>query len=83
ALARAQGVTEFARTNYVVVFRTVGGQQYAALYDLRAIRGGAYVDPEIYANDVVLVNESRGRRVFQSLVATSPLLSAPLIALLN
>lgn len=83
AVARAQGVTEFANTNYVVVFRTVGGRQYAALYDLRAVRSGAYADPEIYANDVVLVNESRGRRLFQLVIATSPLLSAPLIALLN
>lgn len=83
AVARAQGVTEFANTNYVVVFRTVSGRQYAALYDLRAVRSGAYADPEIYANDVVLVNESRGRRLFQLVIATSPLLSAPLIALLN
>lgn len=83
AVARAQGVTEFANTNYVVVFRTVGGRQYAALHDLRAVRAGVYPDPEIYANDVVLVNESQGRRLFQLVIATSPLLSAPLIALLN
>ena len=34
----AKGMTEFARQQHVVVFRTVGEQHMAALYDLRAIR---------------------------------------------
>lgn len=83
AIARASGVTEFARDNYVVVFREVDGKKYAALYDLNAIRQGMYEDPEIYANDVVMVDESRARRIFKDLLAVSPLLTAPVIALLQ
>lgn len=83
AIARAQGVTEFASQNHVVVFRTVDNQQMAALYDLRAIRQGMYADPEVYSNDVILVGESQSRRIFQNIIQSSGLISAPLIALLS
>lgn len=83
AIARAEGTTEFARENYVVVFRRVNGKDMAALYDLRAIRAGMYPDPEIYANDVVEIGESGARRVFRDVVALSPILAAPLLAILQ
>lgn len=83
ALARAQGVTEFAKTNYVVVYRTVDGRKYAGLYDLRAIREGIYADPEILPDDVVVVGESRARRVFRDVLAASGLITAPLFILLQ
>lgn len=83
AIARAQGVTEFARENQVVVFRKVNNRDMAALYDLRAIRQGSYADPEIYANDVVLVGNSQARRVFKDVLQASGLLTAPLIAILQ
>jgi polysaccharide export outer membrane protein len=83
AIARAKGLTEFARANHVVVFRQVGGQQMAALYDLRAIRQGLYDDPEVFANDVVTVGESRARRIFRDVIQSGGLLTAPIIALLQ
>jgi polysaccharide biosynthesis/export protein len=83
AIARARGTTEFARRSHVVVFRTVAGQPMAALYDLRAIQQGAYDDPEIYANDVIVVSEDRARRLFRDLVQGSALITAPVIALLQ
>lgn len=83
AVASAEGITEFANQNYVIIFRQVDGKQMAGLYDLRAIRQGMYADPEVYANDVVTVGESGGRRVFQSVIQGSALLTAPLVAILN
>lgn len=83
AIARGGGVTEFAQTNHVVVFRRVNEQDMAALYDLRAIRLGMYPDPEIYANDIVLVGESQSKRLFQNLMQASGILTAPLIALVQ
>jgi polysaccharide biosynthesis/export protein len=83
AIARAQGVTEFARENHVVVFRRVDNRNMAALYDLRAIRQGLYPDPEIYANDIVLVGESHARRVFRDFLQASGFLAAPLVTLLQ
>jgi polysaccharide export outer membrane protein len=83
ALARAEGTTEFAEENHVVVFRRVNNRDMAALYDVRAIRQGMYPDPEIYANDVIQVGDSPSRRIFRDLVSVSPILSAPLLAILN
>lgn len=83
AIARAEGTTEFARENYIVIMRAVNGRQMAALYDLRGIRQGMYADPEIYANDVIIVGESGARRIFRDIVAVAPLLAAPLVAILN
>lgn len=83
AVARAEGTTDFANTSYVVVFRRVGGQDMAALYDIRAIRQGIYPDPEVYANDVISVGESNGRRVFQAVIQGGALLTAPVVALIS
>lgn len=83
AIAVAKGATEYAATNYVVVFRRVNNQDMAALYDLRAIRQGMYADPEVYANDVIYVGESGRARTFQAIIQGSALLSVPLIALLQ
>jgi polysaccharide export outer membrane protein len=83
AIARAKGATEFAQLTHVVLFRTVGGQRMAALYDLRAIRAGIYPDPRVYANDVVVVGESQARRLFGQIIQSSGLLLTPIVALLQ
>ena len=83
AVATARGATEFAKLEDVVVFRRSGGQRYAALYNLGAIRRGYYDDPQVYAGDVVVVGESRARRMFRDILAATPLLTTPIIALLQ
>lgn len=83
AIATAKGTAEFARLQDVVIFRTVGNQQMAALYNLAAIRRGTYPDPEVFANDIVVVGESAARRLFRDILQASPLLTTPIIALLN
>ena len=83
AVAAAKGTSEFARLDDVVVFRTVGGKPMAALYNLGAIRRGLYPDPRIYANDVVIVGDSKARRMFQKFLQVAPLLSTPVILTLQ
>ena len=83
AIATAKGADEFAKLNDVVVFRTVSGQKMAALYNLKAIRRGFYDDPEVYANDVVVVGDSQARRLFKDALQIVPLLTTPLILLLR
>lgn len=83
AIASARGLSEFARHNDVVILRTVEGRKMAGLYNIDAIRRGAYDDPPIYANDVVVVGDSPQRRLFRDIVAVAPLLASPLIAFLN
>lgn len=83
AVATAGGTSEFARLDDVVLFRTVNGTQYAALYNLKAIRRGVYADPEVFANDIVVVGDSQARRIFKDVLQASPLITTPIIALLQ
>lgn len=83
AIARAQGTTEFTKEDHVVVFRKANGHEYATLYDLRAIRSGAYADPEILSNDLIVVGESQARRIFKDVLAASTLITTPIIALVR
>lgn len=83
AVASAEGLSSFADREDVVVFRKVGGQRYAALYNLAAIRRGNYEDPRIYANDVVIVGQSASLRMFDRFARIVPLFTAPIIILAN
>ena len=83
AVATAKGPTEFAKLDDVVIFRTVGSQRLAALYNLGAIRRGVYADPAIYPNDVVVVGDSNGRRMFKDFLQLVPLLTTPIIIALQ
>lgn len=79
AVATARGLDEFARLDDVVVFRNVAGEQMAALYNLGAIRRGNYGDPPIYGNDIIIVGDSKSRRLFKDLLQIVPLLTSPII----
>lgn len=83
AVARAEGLTNNARERHVVIFRKVGGREMAALYDLQAIRLGAYADPRVYPNDIVVVGSSQARQLFPQLLQTGAALLSPLILLLR
>lgn len=83
AIARAEGWTEFSKKREVLVFRKVGGQQYAALYDAKAIERGQYADPELYPNDTVVVGDSQARRNMKDLFTVVPPIVGPLIFLLG
>ena len=64
AIASAKGLSEYARQDDVVILRSVDGRHMAGLYNVAAIRRGAYPDPAIYANDVIVVGDSPQRRWF-------------------
>jgi polysaccharide export outer membrane protein len=83
AVASARGLSEYARAEEVVILRTVEGRRMAGLYSIAAIRRGAYEDPAIYANDVIVVGDSPQRRLFRDVVSLAPLLAAPLVAVLR
>lgn len=83
AVATAKGAAEFAKLEDVVIFRTVKGQKLAALYNLKAIRRGTYEDPEVFANDVVVVGDSSARRLFKDALQVLPAVTTPLILLLR
>jgi len=75
AVATARGASDTAAIDKVVVFRTVGGQKMAAMFNLRDIRSGRYADPEIYGNDIVVVGENAARRFMHDATMSFPLLA--------
>ena len=83
AIASAKGLSDYAKLEDVVILRTVNGQRMAGLYNLAALRRGVYADPPIFANDVVVVGDSPSRRLFRDIIATAPLIAAPLVAIIQ
>jgi polysaccharide export outer membrane protein len=81
AIAMAQGLDEYARREDVVLFRTVGDQRMAALYNLRAIEAGYYEDPDIFPGDSIVVGESSSRRLFDNLTTGLPSVIATVLTL--
>lgn len=83
AIAAAKGAGEFARLDDIVIFRTVAGEPMAGLYNLEAIRHGTYADPAVYAGDVIVVGDAKGRRQFQKFLQSVPLFTTPIILALE
>jgi polysaccharide export outer membrane protein len=75
AIALANGTTEVASVDDVVIFRTLGGQKLAGAFNLRDIRRGLAQDPEILGNDVVVVGLSSGKQLYRDILAASPLVA--------
>lgn len=58
AVAVAGGPTKESNPKKVLVFREIGGQRMAAIFDLTAIRSGKAEDPVVYGNDTIVVDGS-------------------------
>jgi polysaccharide export outer membrane protein len=74
AIATAKGASEAANIRNIIVFRTVGGQKMAAMFNLKDIRSGRYADPQIYGNDIVIVGESAIQRFLRNTQMSFPML---------
>lgn len=74
AIAMAQGLSDLADPRAVVVFRVIDGQKKAAAFDLKLIRKGKAEDPQIYGDDIVVVEESGSRSFFSRIIKAMPVL---------
>jgi polysaccharide export outer membrane protein len=72
AIAMAHGLAEDANPARVVVFRNIGGQRMAAAFDLRSIRTSQAPDPDIYGNDVIVVEGMATRRFIRDIMSAIP-----------
>jgi polysaccharide export outer membrane protein len=68
----AEGLTEFAKEDDVLVLRTVEGKRYIGVFNIRAIQRGNYADPQVYANDIVVVGDSPERRRLNVILQVLP-----------
>ena len=84
AINQAEGLSEYAKQDDVLIFRTVAGQRYVGLYNLGAIARGNYPDPQLFPNDIVMVGDSPERRRLNTLLQiVPPLLTTALILILQ
>lgn len=81
AVAIGGGMDRFATRNEVLIFRTVNGERYIGVYDLRGIQRGNYADPTVYPNDVVMVGDSPARRRLDTVLQITAALASPLLLL--
>lgn len=72
AVALAKGTIDSANPRRTVIFRTINGQRMAAAFDLTDIRRGVGKDPEIYPNDIVVVDGNKNAKLLQTALQTIP-----------
>nr|WP_254201262.1 polysaccharide biosynthesis/export family protein [Lysobacter sp. MMG2] len=72
SISLAEGLSEIGSERNVLVFRTVGGERKYARFDVKAINRGEQPDPEIYGDDVIVVDTSAGRLTLKTLVQLAP-----------
>ena len=58
----------------IVVMRNVGGKRMAAVYDLRQIRRGTVENPELYGDDIIVVEQSGSKTMFRRIIESIPVL---------
>lgn len=74
AVAMAEGLDEFADLEGVVLFRHVNGERMAAAFDLAAVRRGDMPDPQVYGDDIIVVERSGSKSAFREFLRTVPAL---------
>jgi polysaccharide export outer membrane protein len=75
AVALAKGVSEEANTGRIVIFRSIEGRRAAAAFDLNKIREGQMRDPEVFGNDLIVVDSRRGNFELRDVVRAVPVLA--------
>ena len=73
AIAIGGGMQRIASESSVVVFRVVNGQRMAAVFDINQIRSGEAPDPEIYGDDIVVVDKSKVKSVYRAIIEALPI----------
>lgn len=73
AIALAEGVDDkIADLQGIVVMRQVGGKRQAAVFDLRQVRRGNVEDPQLYGDDIVVVEQSGSKSAFRRFIESVP-----------
>lgn len=72
ALAMSEGLDSLANPQGIVIFRVIGGQKMGAVFDIAAIRAGRMEDPQIYGDDIVVVDQSGPRTALRRFVESIP-----------
>ena len=72
-IALAGGVDDkVADLSGIVVMRQVEGRRQAAVFDLRQVRKGNVEDPQLYGDDIVVVEQSGSKSAFRRFIESVP-----------
>jgi polysaccharide export outer membrane protein len=75
AIAMAGGVDDkVADLKGVVVFRQIDGKRMGAVFDLAQVRDGTMPDPQIYGDDIIVVEQSGSKSALRRFIETMPVL---------
>ncbi len=72
AVAVAGGLDPLADLSGIVLFRQVNGKKMAAAYDMREIRSGKTPDPQLYGDDIIVVEASGSRTALRRFLEVIP-----------
>ncbi len=73
AIALAEGVDDkIADLGGIVLMRQVEGKRQAAVFDLRLVRKGMVDDPQVYGDDIIVVEQSGSKSAFRRFIETAP-----------
>lgn len=72
AIAMAQGLDPLANLSGVVLFRQVDGRRMGAVYDVRDLRAGRIDDPQIFGDDVIVVDQSDSKTALRRFIESVP-----------
>lgn len=75
AIVTAGGVSDTANPRGIIIFRVIDGKRMAAVFDLRDIRGGNAPDPQVYGDDLLIVDESGSKSAYRTFLASMPVLN--------
>ena len=78
-IAMSKGLDELANPGGIVIYRNIDGRRYAAAFDIREIRAGRLVDPEVLGSDIVVVDYSGARSGLRDFLWTVPALALFLV----
>lgn len=73
AISLAEGETNVAALNQVVVFRVAGGKRLGAVFDVGAIRRGEADDPALLGSDQVIVGYANAKGLWRDTLQAAPL----------
>lgn len=72
AVAVAGGLEPLADLGGIVLFRKVDGKRMAAGYDMRELRSGRVEDPQLYGDDLVVVEQSGSKTALRRFLEAIP-----------
>jgi polysaccharide export outer membrane protein len=73
--AMSGGIQVDANPAGIIIYRNVEGRRHAAVFDIREVRAGRMVDPEVLGGDMVVVDFSGARTNLKDFFLASPLLA--------